>query len=114
MQDVVEWKEWLEGFRKYLKVSASQYKDNDPVIASLKLLLCTTSIYFRRSPSHNFVFFPSVGDSGSDSVTLDAWGNVLQWFGPLDPEGTAFLASVTNVTSKACVMPYGHIPELHR
>jgi hypothetical protein len=42
LQDVVDWREWLEGFRKYFGVPASKVRDDDPVIQSLKLLLCTT------------------------------------------------------------------------
>lgn len=78
--DVVGWREWLEGFRKYFGVLASKVKDDDPVIQSLKLLLCDAA--------------------GDESVTLEAWGNALQWFGPLDPQATAFLANITNVASK--------------
>jgi hypothetical protein len=44
LQDVVGWREWLEGFRKYFGVLASKVKDDDPVIQSLKLLLCTNTI----------------------------------------------------------------------
>jgi hypothetical protein len=46
LQDVVGWREWLEGFRKYFGVPASKVRDDDPVIQSLKLLLCTTIFYF--------------------------------------------------------------------
>jgi hypothetical protein len=31
---------------------------------------------------------------------LEAWGNALQWFGPMDRNGTSFLNNLSNVTSK--------------
>jgi len=77
--DVLEWQEWLTGFRQYFSVSAAHLRDDCPLIQSLKLLLC--------------------GDK-SQSVTLEAWGNALQWFGPMDRNGTSFFNNLSNVTSK--------------